>query len=300
MNDAKGMGCVVLIVAALLLGAIGFFSGVAMVDAGEACVIKQGGQIQRVENPGFHWKKPFLEKMVCYSTRSVVYEVVNDPNSSESEADYVDFLVDGVTIDGQPITITYTIRYRINADNLSMIHEDVAINMDQVNERVIKFHSRPIVRQILNTHTAEELYLGGLDTISTEIFDQLAPRFASSGVTLEYFEIKRPGFSEEYTQAIENKQLEIERAEAEKNRLETERQTTAVEREKAERQAEIRRINAQADADVIALEGEALRQNPEVLELRRIEALENADYMIVPDSSMPIITVPTPEAKDGE
>ena len=71
----------------------------------------------------------------------------------------------------------------------------------------MKFHTRALSRQIANTKRAEELYLGNLAPISAEMRDAVAPRFTEAGLILEFFELKRPNFSDEYEEAIEQRQI---------------------------------------------------------------------------------------------
>ncbi|XP_068917788.1 prohibitin-1, mitochondrial-like [Tenebrio molitor] len=282
---------------------IGLFASAVSVDAGEACVIRRFGEPQKVANSGLQWTNPAGRSTACYTTRSVVYETVDEnPSDSNSNADYLDYAVDGTTVDGQSVTVTFTLRYRVNKDELIAIHETVGPNMDTVQERVTKFHSRTVTRQIVNQHTASELYLGGLDPVSEEIYEALVPRFAESHLTLEAFELKRPGFGEEYTAAVEKKQLRTEEAAAAKNQQEVARQEAETKKINAQADADAKVIEAEGDAEALRIEGEAYRAYPELMQVRGIEALSNANLIVVPNESMPIIDMgdtepvePTPE-----
>lgn len=296
LKDNIGLGAVA---AVLFIATILAFVGFVKVDAGEACVYRSFGEPKSVMNSGISWKNPIGQSVRCYTVRSVVYETL-DEASSESRADYTDYAVDGVTRDGQPITVTFTLRYRVPEENLLSIHNTIGPDIDKVNERVVKFHSRTVVRQVVNSHTASELYLGGLDAVSTEVFEQLQPRFNESGVVLEYFEIKRPSFSQEYTDAIENKQLKKEEAEAATNEQEVARQQAETKKINAQAEADVKLIEAEGNANAIREEGKAYQEYPEVLKAKMIETLGNANLIVLPNDSIPVldlnqdVATPTP------
>ena len=103
---------------------------------------------------------------------------------------------------------------------------------------MVKFHTRTISRQIANTKRADELYLGNLAPISAEMRDAVAPRFTEAGLILEFFELKRPNFSDAYEQAIESQQIAAVQ-------IEQRRQEALV----AEQEAQRLRNQAQGEAD---------------------------------------------------
>ena len=283
------IGLVAVLTVFLLLIALGAFT---RVDAGEACVVRRFGDIRRTLPPGLHMKLPLAEDTTCFSTRSLVYEVVDE--SGDSNADYVDFLVDGVTIDGQPLSITYTVRFHVAPDDVGYVYSNIARSMDQVTERVVKFHSRAEVRQVVNTKTAEELYLGGLDSISVEIEEILRPFFAESGVTLDFFEIKRPNFSDEYEQAIEDKQIAIEQADRKENEIQVAAQEAARLKTEAQGQADAQVIRAQGESDSLQIRAEAYNENPVLVTIEYYEALQNVNWAIfgADGGANPIIPIP--------
>ncbi len=283
------IGLIAIIAVLLLLLAFGAFT---RVDAGEACVVRRFGDVRRTLTPGLHMKVPFAENTVCFSTRSLVYEVVDE--SGGSNADYVDYLVDGVTVDGQPLSITYTVRFRVAPEQIEYVFGNIARDMDQLTERVVKFHSRAEVRQVVNTKTAEQLYLGGLDSISVEIEEILRPLFEESGVTLDFFEIKRPNFSDEYEQAIEDKQIAIEQADRRRNEIQVAEQEATRLKTEAQGEADAQVIRAQGDADSLKIRAEAYNENPILVTIEYYEALQQVDWAIfgADGGANPIIPIP--------
>jgi regulator of protease activity HflC (stomatin/prohibitin superfamily) len=59
------------------------------------------------------------------------------------------------------------------------------------------------------------LYTGNIDVVADEISEHLAPIFEENGLTLDEFGIRAIQFSDEYINAIEQKQIEAENVKTE-------------------------------------------------------------------------------------
>ena len=217
------------------------------------------------------------------------------------DADFIDGVLDGVTRDGQPVNITFSVRYHIPEQSVGEVYQNIAKTMPQVNERVVKFFTRSIVRQLVQTYTAEQLYSGDLAAISASMNQTLTPLFADSNVVLEYFELKRPRFQENYEQAIEAKQIALERIETAGNEARVAEQEAIRQANLAQGEANAERIRAQGEAEAIALRGRATRENPEIVSLNYIEALKTINWAILDGQTVqPLLTVDTPSAEGAE
>lgn len=279
-------------VAAIVLLAFLFAS--ARVDAGEACAVTRFGAVVREEGPGLHLRLPGVERFHCFRTATTFYEVLDDPGAG-SQADFADTPIDGVTRDGQPVGVTLNLRYRIPRDNVGEIYATVGRTTNEVNERVIKFHTRALTRQQVQKLGATELYSGDLDRVGRQIGDLLRPRFEESGVTMEYFELKRPRFNGAYEEAIEGQQIAREQIETRANEAAAAEQEAQRVANLARGEAEAQQIRAGGEATAIALRGEAARSNPEIISLNYIEALRTINWAILDGESVtPFLTVQPP------
>jgi regulator of protease activity HflC (stomatin/prohibitin superfamily) len=258
-----------------LIGALVIFLGSGILDSftqvqyGSVAVVTQFGRVVGVFKPGLNWKVPFVQDTIPYRTQEIVYETSERPDLSA--ADYRDWEVDTATADGQHILARYTVRFSINPDKAAMIAEHLGTE-ERVVEKVVKAASRVHVRNILKSHRASELYSGDVEAAQAEIEERLTEEFAPNGLTLSFFGLRSIQFDEDYTRAVEQKQIEAEniitkenlakQAEFEKKRVITEAEATA-EKEKLERigraegDAGAIRVKAQAEADAITLKAEA-------------------------------------------
>jgi regulator of protease activity HflC (stomatin/prohibitin superfamily) len=137
---------------------------------------------------------------------------------------------------------------------------------------LIKANARVRVRNILKGYTAADLYSGNVTAAEEAISAELSQNYANEGVELVFFGLRSIGFTEDYKQAVEEKQIEAERintkenqakqAEFDKLRIITEAEAEA-ERQRLERigvaqgQAEATKLQAEAEAAAILTKAQA-------------------------------------------
>ena len=277
------------IAAAVVVALFLLASAAVQVDATEACAVTRFGKVTGTAGPGLHLRLPGVTQYRCFRTATTYYEVLED-GASATNADYTSGPVDGVTVDGQQLVLTFNVRYRVDAAQVGHIYADIAKTPGEINERVVKFHARSLSRQIANTKRADELYLGNLAPISAEMREAIAPRFTEAGLIMEFFELKRPNFSEAYEQAIEARQIATVQIEQRRQEALVAEQEAVRLRNQAQGEADATFIRAQGEAKSLATTGQAVRENPEILDLERIRALTSANVVYVPSGGiLPIL-----------
>lgn len=281
------------LVALLVVAYAGF---TARVDAGEACAVTRFGGLARESGPGLHLKVPIFEQYHCYRTATTFYEVLDDQSSSQ--ADFQSGALDGVTRDGQRVDLTFNVRYQIPADQVNEIYSQIGKTDRDVNERVVVFHSRTIVRQFVQQYSAEQLYSGDLAAVSQGMQDELTPLFAASFIQLQYFEIKRPRFDDAYEDTISQKQIALEQIETRANEASAAEQEAIGVANRAQGESNAQRIRAQGEAEAIRLRGEAVRDNPEIIQLNYIDALRTINWAILDSGDVNQFLAITPPAGD--
>ncbi len=245
-----------------------------VVQAGNVRVLTQFGRTVGVTfNPGIHMKIPFIQNTVNYSTRQVTYETSDFPESSESM--YPDFTVDTTSSDGQQIQIKYTIRFAIDGQQAEWILNNIG-TMDQLVEKVVKTEARSLSRNIPKKYTAAQLYSEQVFDVQQEIGDILKPIFEENGIIMDEFLLRKIDFTEDYFNVLEEKQIAEERIVVEQNVLE---------QEKIKKEQAI--IQAEAEARTIEIRGEALKENPEIIQLEFIQKLSpNIQWGILPEGGV--------------
>ena len=305
--------CSVLIVAGVVFLALMLASSsYVQIQYGTAGVVTRFGAVTgRLMQPGLNWKIPLAEGVERYRTQEIIYQTVGE---AESQAEYVDFPTDTTTADGQQIILKYSIRFRIDPERVSWIANNIGNERDVV-EKVVKFHSRILARNIPKEYEALDLYTGNIQEVQSEFEEQLAPLFAEKGIVLDSFGLRKIEFTEDYKQAVEQKQIEAENVITEQNRAEQAiyRAQAQVEMAKGEAQSTIERARgdaekvkllAGAEAEAIQIKGEALVTYPSIIQLRFVESLSDPQGRVTwgimpPGSFVPFLNLTPGETMPG-
>jgi len=276
-------------VGVLLFAVIAVINSYTQVEAGTVGVVKRLGQVQQSTfEPGFHFRMPFIDQVVVYSTKVTSYEASEAPETSQ--ANYTDIVVDSTTSDGQTVQLTFTVLFRIPADKAPMIAQQVG-DMSAVVENVVKAYARSVSREVPKGFSAEALYTQkGQTDAQAAIETKLVEDFGVYGVAIDQYLIRRITFADEYVKAVEAKQIAKQQALTEQNliaRQEAIKEQTII---NAEAEAEKKKIEAQGEAEAIRLKQQALAQNPLVIQYEFVQKLSpNITWGVLPDGVVPLI-----------
>ncbi len=276
----KNIWKIIVGVVAFVFALILVLNSFVIVQAGNVKVLTQFGRTTGVSYyPGIHVKIPFVQNTVNYSTRQVTYETSDE--SESSKANYTDFAIDTTSLDGQQIQLKFTIRFSIDGKQAEWILNNIG-TMNDLVEKVVKAEARSYGRNIPKRYTAAQLYSEQVFVVQDEISDTLRPIFERNGILLDEFLLRKIDFTEEYFNVLEDKQIAEERIVVEKNILE---------QEKIKKEQVI--IQAEAEAREIEIRGEALKENPEIIQLEFIQKLSpNIAWGIIPgEGVIPILDI---------
>lgn len=297
-------GSVLIVIVVLFVVLVLLSSSYVQVSYGTVGLVTRFGAVTgRVMRPGLNWKVPLIESVVSYRTQEIIYQTAEE---GESRADYVDFPTDTTTADGQQIILKYSIRFRIDPERVSWIANNIGDERD-VAEKVVKFHSRILARNIPKEYAALDLYTGNIQEVQDQFEEQLLPLFAEKGIVLDSFGLRKIEFTEDYKQAVEQKQIEAETVITEQHRAEQAvyRAQAQVELAKGEAQSTIERAKgdaekvkllAEAEAEAIQIKGEALAKYPAIIQLRFVESLSDPEGKVTwgimpPGSFVPFLNL---------
>jgi regulator of protease activity HflC (stomatin/prohibitin superfamily) len=305
--------CSVLAVAGVVfLALVLASSSYVQIEYGTVGVVTRFGAVTgRVMPPGLNWKMPLAEGVVRYRTQEIIYQTAD---VEESQADYVDIPTDTTTADGQQIILKYSIRFRIDPEQVSWIANNIGDERDVV-DKVVKFHSRILARNIPKEYAALDLYTGNIQEVQDQFEEQLSPLFAEKGIILDSFGLRKIEFTEDYKQAVEQKQIEAETVITEQHKAEQAvyQAQAQVERAKGEAQSTIERARgdaekvkllAEAEAEAIQIKGEALAKYPAIIQLQFVESLSDPQGRVTwgimpPGSFVPFLNLTPGETMPG-
>ncbi len=224
-----------IIIAILLLSSFG------TVGAGERGVLLQFGGVQeRVFGEGLYIKIPFIQHVVKVDVKIQKDEVAASAASK----------------DLQVVTSRIALNYHLDPGAVNRIWQDVG---REYNTRIIDPAIQEAVKATTAQFTAEEL-ITKREAVKEEVKSNLSERLLERSIVVDEFNIIDFDFSKSFNDAIEQKVT------AEQLKLKAERD---LERIVIEKQQQI--TQAEAKAQAIQIEAQALRVNPGVIQLRWIE-----------------------------
>ena len=255
------------------------------VDQGERGVILRNGAITGTADPGLGFKLPIIDKVVDIDirTRANLYENVM-----------------AYSRDQQTAGLNVSVNYRVPADQVLNVYENYG-SVENLRSRIL---DRKVFDETKNVFGQFNAVTAIQERARLVAEVQMAIQNAVRGpIIIESVQIENIDFSDAYENSIEQRMLaEVEVQKIQQN----------AEREKV--QAEIKVIQAQADADArvaqakaeaeaitlkgnaeagaINARGQALRDNPTLIDLVSAERWNGVlPTTMVPDATVPFVNV---------
>lgn len=270
-SNQKKIGYAILSIAVVFMF-LGFMSFTSVDEGNVKVVSNQGSVTGEVLGPGWYFVNPITESTNSLSVRPQEYTMSQTRNEgARAQSDSVGVL----TANGLEVDIDITIRYSIEAENADVFFTEYRA-LPQAERRLI----RPSIRSELRTEAGDvetdQIYTKeGQERLRSATVSVLEEEFNGTGLALEAVQIRAVNLPNEYQNSIEQKEVEEQRLQREQTRI-----------ERAELEKERQRVEAEASAEQIRIRGQALRDNPIVLEQRRVEALKNASTIYVPSDGV--------------
>lgn len=231
-------------------GAVGYgaYSSMVTVNPGHLGVVynrfgPQGGGLQDgfVCREGLNFIIPWVQRAIIYDIRTRP-KLINTTTGSK---------------DLQMVELSLRVLYKPDPAKLHFVYRRLGKDFD---ERVLPSIVNEVAKAVVAQYNASEL-LTKREHVSKQIRDMLVKRAADFSIVLDDVSITHLTFSKEYTAAVEAKQVAQQDAE---------RSKYIVEKAIQEKRSII--IRAQGEAMSAELIGNAVRENPAFVQLRRIDA----------------------------
>ena len=303
-NSARGRstrpGIVIAIagvVAALIV--IPLNAGLVLIEPNERGVVFRQigggdeGALQEPLTPGLSWVIPFVDQVIPYDVgqQSVTMEGAEGTEAQGRSA------VQAISSDGQVVFADITVVFRINPLEVNPIHRNWR---NTYIDGFIVPVTRSEVRNAINNFGAEEIYSGGRAALEIQLREDLASAFDNQGFLLTDIRIRNIEFSDEFANAIEQKQIAEQEAQRAVFLVQQAEQEAEQARTQAQGEADAEVIRAQGDADSIVIRGEAeaealalineiLAQNPNLIQYQYINELGDQVQLIIIPSNSPFL-----------
>ncbi len=262
MGEKSVFAGLVLLIFGVLAGLISYTT----IDAGHIGIVKRFGAVTgETFGPGLHWKIPFLESVDVIDAR--ISSVNADVNAGSR--------------DQQEVKAQVSVQYFLN-QVVTPVMVDSLGDREALEIAIISNAIQESVKAVTAQYTAEELLtkrpevkIGVNQAVETYIATALSEKKLDGLVRIANIGVQNIEFSDEFNRAIEAKvkaQQEAQQALASKKKRITEAEAENEEK-KLRADAEAYRVTQEAAARAAAIEqeGQALRNNPHIVQLRLAE-----------------------------
>jgi regulator of protease activity HflC (stomatin/prohibitin superfamily) len=262
------------------------------------------GYRQQALPPGLHWIIPVAERVVTYPISRVTYTMSSTSGEGGAAGDEA---IRARTNDGQEVFIDASVIYQVNPNQIVNMH---ITWQNRYEASVVRPLARGIIRDKASQYGVQQIVSANRAELEAVITEELSRRMADNNLVLIDFLIRNIAFTEQYAEAVEQKQIaeqqaqqaafvvEQRRQEAEQARVTAQGQADAA-IIAAEGRAQATVLQAQAEAESLRLIAEALSANPDVLTFRYIDKLApNVQVIYLPSGQQYLIPLPTPTVPD--
>lgn len=265
------IGASVLFGLIVLLSLLGSFYSV---DQGDRAVLTRWGKIVSVQEPGLHFKVPWVE--------SATHMTVREQRISYSMATY--------SKDQQPADVIISVNYRLLSSEVAAIYSELGTNYI---DKLVATQLPKLSKEAFGRFNAEQI-VGDRARLGREVESAMQSAIDARGVQIVSVQIEDVSFSDAYEKSIEERmqaQVASVRAEADKIKRMTDADAAAYEvKAAADANAHAVRVQGDAEADAIRARAQALKENQTIVELAAVEKWDGVmPSTMLPGSSMPFI-----------
>ena len=256
-------------------------------ESGHVGVVRFLGAVEPVAlEEGFHMKIPFAEDVVQLDVR--LRKAENDASASSQDL--------------QVVSTQVAVQYSLIGDVMPLTFQRIGPRAAVVESNVIYPAIMESVKAITAQYTADQLVTKRAEVkvqiqaaIEANIETTLSQKGAAGAVQIANVAITDFEFSAEFNRAIEDKvraEQEALKAENEKLRRVTQAEAAAAERTlAADAEAYQIEVASVAKAEAIRREAEALRDNPDLIQLRLAEKWDGQLPQFTGSDAIPLLNV---------
>jgi prohibitin 2 len=240
------------LIALIALGMFAAWDSWYVVDAGQRVVTFNkvtGGMT--TEDQGLHFKAPFVVSKDRYSVRGQLYTTTAGAASRDLQDVHVD------------VAVTYFPEY----EHVQDLHREYGPNYADI---VLAPAVQEVVKSVSARYNAEQL-ISDRVAVKHEIVEDLRERMGRVHVTLKEVDIRNFDFSDGFSEAVEAKVTQEQRALEERNRLEQVRYQALQKEASAAGEANATRIQAEGQAAALAAIRAELARDPLLLKYLELQ-----------------------------
>ncbi len=288
-------GGVLLAVLGLIFGLL--FSiisqGILIVAPTEVAVVINtlSGQFETPRGAGTSIVVPVVNTYFIYPINQQQYTMSGKVNEGSVQGNDA---VAARTIDGQEVSLDVTVLYSVDATKVNELHQRWQTGYQ---DNFVRPTVRGLVRDVVSGYKAEDIYGEKRTAMEDEMQTRIGDRFEQEGLTLTDLLVRDIVFSDQFRQAIEDKQIADQQAQQaalvvvqRQNEADQARAVAAGQRDAAiaaaQGEAQAIVLKAQANAEALRLVSEQIAANPSLIQYIYVQNLsDNINLALVPSNS---------------
>jgi len=222
-----------------------------------------------VARQGITFVPPFVSVTADYDLRRQEYTMSSA--TGEGRKTNIDDSLWSPTQEGLQVGIDLTVWHHVDPLKVANIHQKIGPDYE---EKIIRPAVRSVIRLVISEYPVMDVYSSKRAQIQDEINVKIKQLLEKDGFIIDEVVLRDVRFTEEFTKAIEAKQVAQQAAEQMKYTL-----------EKEQKEAERKVIEATGRANAIEVINKALAQNPNYIKYLYVDKLSDKVSVIVSDQS---------------
>jgi regulator of protease activity HflC (stomatin/prohibitin superfamily) len=287
---------------ALLLLAALAFAGCSKVPVGNVGVKAyllgtSKGVTEEVLKPGRYYIG-VNEELYLFPTYTQNYtwtwEWVDDNRDGMAQSgEGVDESIPFQSVEGLVVSGDIGISYSIEPDKVPLLFQKFRKGVDEITDTYLRNTVRDALVAAGGTRPIEDIYGAGKEALMVDVTKRVRDNVAPLGINVErLYWAGTPRLPATVIGAINAKVQATQFAAQRANEVAAAKAEADKEIEKARGIAQSKLLTAKADADAIEMQGEAIRRNPQVMELRAIDKWGGGVPQVIGSAATPFITLP--------
>lgn len=234
------------------------------------------------------------EELYLFPTFTQNYTWTHNADEGDPEDESISFQ----TMEGLTVNADVGISYHIAPDRVTDIFQKYRRGVDEITDVFLRNMVRDALVTVTSTRPIESVYGSGKADVMAAVEELVREQVGPIGINVEkIYWIGNLRLPSSVVSAIDEKINAMQRAEQRRNEIAEAQAAAEKEIEAARGVAEAKLAVARAEAEAIRLQGEALRQNPEVIRLRQIEKWDGTLPRITGGGVVPFMNVDDLAAK---
>lgn len=254
------------------------------VDQGERAVLLRWGQAIAVEDPGLHFKAPWIESVTYLPVRVQQITWAKDKDSDSRMQSY--------SKDQQPASISVNVSWRVlNDDNsITQVYSQFK-NDDGISNSVLQPRTLEAVKNIFGRYNAVTV-IQDRQRFNVDVANEVARLLKGYPIHIEGVQIQDISFSDAYEQAVEQRmtaQVQVQNLQQQQLQKEIQAKITVI---NARANADAKKLAGDAEAYAIQRRADALKANEGLVALTAVEKWDGKlPTTMVPGSAVPFLKV---------